>query len=416
MFFLLFFSLLTVGECYKVRLCAPRTQEAEKVQKSINEIEEGEFKRVGCLQFNTSESDVFDCIRNFLDIRFCKKGILRTLEKKIADLHGVKHAVLTRVGINPLFIAFSTFKDIYEWEDGCEVIVPAFAPQEVFDALKEVKLKSVCVDAEEHFLKININKIEGKITPQTKVILCFQSFNQPADMNEITKIVNQYNLKLIEVLCAPLFVRHENKMLGSFGDISCLLPFRRDQSYDCAVLLTDNSEFAFNMLSIQSEISNSLEMSYGAYSNKKNISCRSNIEISELRNALEFFEFEAKFEKLKRIEHNCLYLRNKLQILNKYLYLPLEGGRALRIEMMPLVVLGRCKEALTEYLRLKGIETFPMLQCENNKRLKEFPIARSALDRGFYVGCHSGLSDRDLDYIVDTFHEFFIKQEIKDDS
>jgi dTDP-4-amino-4,6-dideoxygalactose transaminase len=34
-------------------------------------------------------------------------------------------------------------------------------------------------------------------------------------------------------------------------------------------------------------------------------------------------------------------------------------------------------------------------------------VASTVTQRGFYIGCHQGLTTEDLDYIIEKFMEFF---------
>ena len=42
----------------------------------------------------------------------------------------------------------------------------------------------------------------------------------PADIKKIKKIGKKYKIKILEDSCHALFSRHENTLLGDFGDLS----------------------------------------------------------------------------------------------------------------------------------------------------------------------------------------------------
>jgi dTDP-4-amino-4,6-dideoxygalactose transaminase len=36
-----------------------------------------------------------------------------------------------------------------------------------------------------------------------------------------------------------------------------------------------------------------------------------------------------------------------------------------------------------------------------------YPVAKRINERGFYIGCHDGLTRDDLDYVLESFEEYF---------
>ena len=73
------------------------------------------------------------------------------------------------------------------------------------------------------------------------------------------------------------------------------------------------------------------------------------------------------------------------------------------------------RDELIRFLEERQIETRYMLPLLNQpiyRRLfgdlePAYPVARAINAHGFYVGCHQGFTQEDLEYILETFEGFF---------
>jgi perosamine synthetase len=82
-----------------------------------------------------------------------------------------------------------------------------------------------------------------------------------------------------------------------------------------------------------------------------------------------------------------------------------------------LVLKGKDKTPLVNFLEDKGIETRDMLPLLNQPVYKKlfgdlepgFPVARELNRSGFYIGCHQYMSEKDADYVVEQFRAYFKK-------
>jgi dTDP-4-amino-4,6-dideoxygalactose transaminase len=80
-----------------------------------------------------------------------------------------------------------------------------------------------------------------------------------------------------------------------------------------------------------------------------------------------------------------------------------------------LVLRNESKRRLVNYLENLNIETRDLLPLINQpiyRRLfgnleNVFPVAKWINDSGFYIGCHSYMSNDEISFVVDSFHNFF---------
>lgn len=81
---------------------------------------------------------------------------------------------------------------------GDEVIIPAYTCVVVPSAVLYLGAMPVYVDIDPDTYNIDTNKIEEKITANTKVIMAQNTYGLSSDIDEIKKVAHKYNLKILE--------------------------------------------------------------------------------------------------------------------------------------------------------------------------------------------------------------------------
>lgn len=140
--------------------------------------------------------------------------------------------------------------------------------------------------------------------------------------------------------------------------------------------------------------------------------------IGELEGALGVAQLENRECIMGTRKKNAEDLTKKLYHLQEYSQLPYFPDYIDHSFMMYPIVLRRdvsfVRRELTEYLEAKNIESGPMLPLLNQSVYREifgdiekqYPVAEWINNNGFYVGCHHGLTDENLDYIVAVITDF----------
>ncbi len=135
-------------------------------------------------------------------------------ENEAAEYLGVKHAIGCASGTDALHLALLA-AGIGE---GDEVITSAFTFIATAEAIKYVGAKPVFVDIDDKTFNITAENIEQAITAKTKAIMPVHLFGQPADLNKIKALCEQYNVKLIEDCAQSFGATVDGAQTGSFGD------------------------------------------------------------------------------------------------------------------------------------------------------------------------------------------------------
>jgi dTDP-4-amino-4,6-dideoxygalactose transaminase len=88
-----------------------------------------------------------------------------------------------------------------------------------------------------------------------KAILAVDVFGQPADYNEIQKIADDYNLKVIEDSCEAIGAQYRGQAAGRLGDagVFAFYPNKQMTTGEGGVIVTDNEESADFMRALRNQ-------------------------------------------------------------------------------------------------------------------------------------------------------------------
>jgi dTDP-4-amino-4,6-dideoxygalactose transaminase len=138
------------------------------------------------------------------------------LEKALCEYLGIHHLSLLCNGTIGLITALQALRI------AGEVITTPYSFVATAHALLWNGIKPVFVDVSPKTLNIDSTKIEAAITPQTTAILAVHCYGQPCDVEEIQKIADNYNLRVIYDAAHAFGVRCHYGTPLNHGDLSVL--------------------------------------------------------------------------------------------------------------------------------------------------------------------------------------------------
>ncbi|MBI5224934.1 DegT/DnrJ/EryC1/StrS family aminotransferase [Candidatus Micrarchaeota archaeon] len=358
---------------------------------------------------------------------------LKKFEAGFAKIHGSSFGLTANSGTDALRVAVSALKELNNWKDGDEVLVPAVTFIASSNVVIQNNLVPVFVDVDPKTYNMDPAKIEERITGKTRAIMPVHLFGQPCDMTSIMKISKKHGLKVIEDSCETMFVSHRGKPVGSFGDFGCF------STYVAHLLVTgvggvitcSDKDLALTARSLLNHGRDSIYISIDDDDNvsKEQLSLimerRFNFvrigyssRLTELEGALGLSQLEMKDEIIKKRQKNAEYLTGGLSKFGDRIQLPYTlPGNEHSYMLFPIVITDKNidRHNLTFFLEKNGIETrfmFPLLSQPVYVKLfgdleGQYPVAKWINSNGFYIGCHQALTKQDLDYIVLKFTEFF---------
>tara|TARA_A100001015_G_scaffold315471_1_gene427350 strand:- start:3176 stop:4678 length:1503 start_codon:yes stop_codon:yes gene_type:complete len=102
---------------------------------------------------------------------------------------------------------------------GDEVIVPSHTFIATWLAVSHCGATPVPVEPDKRTYNINPFSIKGAITPRTKAIIPVHLYGQPADLDSILSLADEYNLYVVEDAAQAHGARYKGKRIGSHGDL-----------------------------------------------------------------------------------------------------------------------------------------------------------------------------------------------------
>ena len=118
----------------------------------------------------------------------------KSFEDAFAAYCGSEHCIGVGNGTDALSIALKTLGI----GDGDEVITAANSFIATSEAITSTGANVVFVDINPATYNIDVEKVEEKITQNTKAIVPVHLYGQPVDMDPIIDLADKYNLKIVE--------------------------------------------------------------------------------------------------------------------------------------------------------------------------------------------------------------------------
>lgn len=141
--------------------------------------------------------------------------LLLELQSKLSNFLHVENINYVTNGTVALQLALKTLNI----DDG-EIITTPFSYVATSSSILWQRSKPVFVDIESNNFTIDANKIEEKITPNTRAIMPVHVFGYACDVEKIQQIADKHNLKVIYDAAHAFGVKYKGKSLLSFGDVS----------------------------------------------------------------------------------------------------------------------------------------------------------------------------------------------------
>lgn len=165
---------------------------------------------------------------------------VQELEQRIAQILGVKHCIAMCNGTIALEIL------IRATELKGEVIVPSFTFIATAHALQWQEITPVFCDIDPKTHTLDPLAVEKMITPRTSGIIGVHVWGQPSNIEALTEIANQHNLKLVFDASHAFGCSYQGTMIGNFGEAE-VFSFHATKfvnTFEGGAVVTNNDELA----------------------------------------------------------------------------------------------------------------------------------------------------------------------------
>lgn len=304
-------------------------------------------------------------------------------------------------------------------ENGNEVILPDFTIISCAQAIVKAGLVPVPVDCDPFTWNMDETRIEEKITSKTKAIMVVHIYGLPCNMEKIIGLANKYSLYIIEDAAEAHGLIYDNKMCGSFGDVS-IFSFYPNKHIVCGeggMVLTDSSVIANRAKKIRN-----LFFDYERRYIHEEIG--SNFRMTNMQAAIGLAQLEKINETIvKKREIGSVYLKG-LEDLKNVIQLPLElVERAQNVFWVFGVVLrdkNYSADLIMDELKKRGIGTrhffYPIHKQPALIKMgyfegeddNSYSNSINLSNKGFYLPSGVGLNKEQQKYVIDGVHDVFL--------
>jgi len=348
--------------------------------------------------------------------------MMSEFEFRFAALHERRHAAMCNSGTGALQLALQVLKQRYGWADGAEVIVPAMTFVATINIVLFNRLTPVLADIDPATFNMDPRCADSAVSDETVAMIPVHLFGQSADMTPIMALAEERGLRVLEDSCETVGVRHNGRMVGSFGDFGCF------STYMAHIVTTGVGGLALaeddeNITGFRSLMNHGRNPGYLRIDDDQGLSddellrvVWSRYDFVSLGQSYRATEMEAALGigQLERLAHSITRRREVAGQLTQALrhddlQLPEVAPGNEHAYMMYPIVCRRpgLRDALVIALERAGVETrflLPILgqPCYDGVleyRAGQFPVAENALANGFYIGCHPNMSADDVAYI-----------------
>ena len=165
---------------------------------------------------------------------------LKKFEEETAKFAGTKYAIAVNSGTSGLHLCVKAAGI----KQGDEVITSPFSFIASSNPIIFEGGKPVFVDVDEKTYNMRPELIEEAITEKTKAILPVHIFGQSCEMDEIMKIAEEHDLKVIEDACESIGATYKGKKVGTFGEsaVFAFYPNKQMTTGEGGVIVTDSEK------------------------------------------------------------------------------------------------------------------------------------------------------------------------------
>lgn len=351
------------------------------------------------------KKEILSTFESFFDSNWYILGEeVRKFEKSYSEFSQTKYCVGLSNGLDALYIALRTL-DIGQ---GDEVIIPSNTYIATALAVSYVGATPVFVEPDINTYNLDPDKIEAVITAKTKAIIPVHLYGQACRMDEILSISKKHNLFIIEDNAQSQGAMYNGRLTGGFGDINgtSFYPGKNLGALgDAGAITTDNLDLREKAVMLRN---------YGSHEKYYNEVIGHNMRLDECQAAF----LSVKLRHLDKWTQNrqliATWYNEKLKNLPN-LILPSIAQGATHVYHL-YVVRTSARLELQKFLEQQGIGTMihypiPIHLQQAYKfmgyKKGDFPIAEMLADTCLSLPMWPGMSQKDVNLIVETIRDFF---------
>ena len=363
---------------------------------------------------------------------------VKTLEKKISKLFGKKYGLMVNSGSSANLLGLASLG----LKKGSEIITPTLTFSTTVAPIYQLGLIPHFIDVEDKTFTAKIDQITKAINKKTKAIMIPNLLGNVPNWQLIFNIARKYHLKIIEDSADTIGYKINKKNYGRYSDITTnsmyashiitgagfggIVCFNDKHLYDKAKLLRGwgRSSAIFNESEgIKKRFNTKVDgIPYDGKYIFSDIGY--NFLPSEISAAFALEQLKKLPKNIKKRVYNFGKLKEFFKKYPNFFDLPNQQKNLITPWFAyPFLIKKKSKinrQKLQIFLEKNGIQTRtiftgnilrqPIMKKRIYKKVKNAEInSNSVMTNGILIGCHHGLTIKDLNYIIKIFKKFIEK-------
>ena len=386
---------------------------------------------------NKEINAVLDVLRNnSLTLTDGKR--VKDLEKKVSKIFGKKYGLMVNSGSSANLLALSSFN----FKKGSEIITPNLTFSTTVAPIYQLGLVAHFIGVEKNKFVADVNHIEKCINKRTVAIMIPNLLGNIANWKKINQIAKKYNLKIIEDSADTIGYKFNGDNTGRYSDVVT-------NSFYASHIINGGGTggiVCFNDFKLyqKAKLLRGWGRSSATFNESESIEKRFNIKVSGIDYDAKYVfsemgynflpsEISAAFalEQLKKLKENIKIrnrnfklLKNFFETYNNFFNLPeMYDGIITPWLAFPLVIKKNkffSRKQLQIFFEKNNIQTRtiftgnilkqPVMKKKKYRYFKNCnKVADDVMKNGILLGCHHGMSVKDVNYICNIFDKFISK-------
>lgn len=322
-------------------------------------------------------------------------------EKEFASYIGTKYSLGIDNGLNALVLAFRALGI----KSGDEVLVQGNTFIASVMGITMNGATPIFIEPDEYD-NIDAELLESKITEKTKAICVVHLYGQTSNMERIGDIAKKYNLYIVEDCAQSHGSMFNNKLTGTFGDISCF-SFYPGKNLGCfgdgGAVTTSNQKLYTKMKILRN---------YGSNKKYHNDEVGYNARLDELQAGLlriKLFHLDELTKERERIANRYLE-----EIKNPQIELPKIRKGATSVWHLFVIKIEE-RERFQKYLEENGIGTvihYPIPPHLSKAyeylgyKKGDFPITERYAETVLSLPLYNGMTEEEQSYVIEVINRY----------
>ena len=145
-------------------------------------------------------------------------------QKTFSRWWGIRHTILVNSGSSANLVALSALTSPQlgpkALQPGDEVITVATGFPTTVNPIIQNNLVPVFIDVHIPTYNVNVNQLEGALSPKTRAIMLAHTLGNPFNLGVVAEFAKQHNLWLIEDCCDATGATYRGQKVGTFGQFA----------------------------------------------------------------------------------------------------------------------------------------------------------------------------------------------------